>query len=270
VGGLPYVSGPSDPLWTDCGALWPSIERALDENKDTAAALIVEPVLQGAGGMRLYSPDLLRRLRAWTARHGVILISDEILTGFWRTGKILAVHHAGVVPDLLCLSKGLTAGWMPFSATLVSPELYELFYSDYGNGRDFLHSNTYSGNALGAAVAREALSIYTEPGFGAEVEGLSARLQVVWAQVVTATGALENVRALGGMVAADLKLPDSLRGARAGFEVFREAVARGALLRPLGNTVYWLPPLNTPSADLDQLAGITAESIQAVRKRMAW
>jgi adenosylmethionine-8-amino-7-oxononanoate aminotransferase len=270
VGGLPYVSGPSDPLWNDCGALWPSIERALDENKDTAAALIVEPVLQGAGGMRLYSPDLLRRLRAWTARHGVILISDEILTGFWRTGKILAVHHAGVVPDLLCLSKGLTAGWMPFSATLVSPELYELFYSDYGNGRDFLHSNTYSGNALGAAVAREALSIYTEPGFGAEVEGLSARLQVVWAQVVTATGALENVRALGGMVAADLKLPDSLRGARAGFEVFREAVARGALLRPLGNTVYWLPPLNTPSADLDQLAGITAESIQAVRKRMAW
>lgn len=270
LNGMPYVTGPEDPLWNDCGAVWPTLERELDRHRETAAALILEPVLQGAGGMRVYSPDLLRRLRAWTQQHDILLIADEILTGFWRTGEALAIHHAGIVPDLLCLSKGLTAGWMPFSATLVHPDLYDLFYADYGTGRDFLHSNTYSGNALGAAVAREALSIYAEPGFGAATAAFSANLHAAWKQVVTATGALENVRMLGGMVAADLKLPEALRDQRVGFGLFREAMAHGALLRPLGNTVYWLPPLNTPVADVDQLAEITAASIQAVRGRMGW
>jgi adenosylmethionine-8-amino-7-oxononanoate aminotransferase len=271
--GIPYVSGPGDPLWNDCGDLWPFLEGELELHKDTAAALVIEPVLQGAGGMRVYSPDLLRRLREWTRRHGVLLVADEILTGFWRTGKMLAVHHAGIVPDLLCLSKGLTAGWMPFSATLVHPDVYDLFHADYGHGRDFLHSNTYSGNALGAAVAREALSIYAEPGFAAETEAFAARLRAAWSGVAAATGALENLRAIGGMVAGDLKLPLGPNPAavpRAGFEVFREAVSRGALLRPLGNTLYWLPPLNTSPADLDQLADITAEAIRAARGRMGW
>jgi adenosylmethionine-8-amino-7-oxononanoate aminotransferase len=264
LGGLPYVSSPDDPLWNDCGALWSALEAALEPMAATSAALIVEPVLQGAGGMRVYSPDLLRRLRAWTARHGVHLVADEILTGFWRTGAPLAVHHAGIVPDVLCLSKGLTAGWMPFSAALVHPDLYALFYADYGRGRDFLHSNTYSGNALGAAVALEALRIYSEPGFGEQVAGLSRRMAKLWGEVVAATGALENPRAVGAMVAADLRLPGNLKDTRAGFAVFREAVARGALLRPLGNTLYWLPPLNTEDGTLDRLAEITAASIRAV------
>lgn len=270
VDNIPYVSGPADPDWNDCSSAWPAIETALDAQRGTAAALIVEPVLQGAGGMRVYSPDLLRRLRAWTLRHGVLLIVDEILTGFWRTGKMLAIDHAGIVPDLLCLSKGLTAGWMPFSAALVHSDLYELFYADYGHGRDFLHSNTYSGNALGAAVAREALAIYTEPGFGPEVAQFTAALASRWGQVLQATGAFRNARGVGGMVAADLALPADLASKRAGFAVFREAVARGALLRPLGNTLYWLPPLNTSPADLDQLAEITAASVQAVRARMGF
>ena len=218
--------------------------------------------------MHIYSPDLLRRLRAWTERHGVLLIVDEILTGFWRTGKMLAIDHAGIVPDLLCLSKGLTAGWMPFSATLVHPALYDLFYADFGHGRDFLHSNTYSGNALGAAIAGEALAIYSEPGFGTEVAGFATALSSRWAQVGHVTGAFRNVRGVGGLVAADLALPESLRDRRVGFEIFREAVGRGALLRPLGNTLYWLPPLNTPVGDLDALAEITAGSIQAVWQRL--
>lgn len=267
--GLPYVSGPADPAWGDCSAAWPAIERQLEASAADAAALIVEPVLQGAGGMRLYSPDLLRRLRAWTARHGVYLVFDEILTGFWRTGRMLALEHAGVAPDLLCLSKGLTAGWLPFSATLVSPGLYDLFYADYGTGRDFLHSNTYSGNALGAAVASEALSIYSAPGFGEEVAAFAAALHRRWEQVASATGCLANLRALGGMTAGDLALgPDGsgVRPRRAGFAVFREAVARGALLRPLGDTIYWLPPLNTPPADLDRLAEVTASAILAVKR----
>ncbi len=272
--GLPYVSGPEDPAWHDVGAVWPALERALEACADTAAALIVEPVLQGAGGMRVYSPDLLRRLRDWTTRHGVFFVVDEIMTGFWRTGKMLAVDHAGIAPDLLCLSKGLTGGWLPFSATLVHPDVHALFHADYGQGRDFLHSNTYAGNALGAAVAREALSVYTAPGFGEEVAAFSAALAARWNQVAAATGALRDTRALGGMVAADLAVDreGAPRGRplRAGQAVFREAVARGALLRPLGDTVYWLPPLNTPGDDLDHLAEVTAAAIRAARQRQGW
>jgi adenosylmethionine-8-amino-7-oxononanoate aminotransferase len=267
VRGLPYVSGPADAAWTDCSAAWPPVEKQLEAHADDAAALILEPVLQGAGGMLVHSPDLLRRLRAWATKRGVLLIADEILTGFWRTGEWLAVRHAGIVPDLLCLSKGLTAGWMPFSATLVSPELYDLFYADYGTGRDFLHSNTYSGNALGAALASEALAIYGEPGFAQEVAAFSAALSARWEQVASATGMLGNLRALGGMTAGDLNAPE---GTRAGYAVFREAVARGALLRPLGNTLYWLPPLNTPLADLDRLAEVTAEAIRVARAKSGW
>jgi adenosylmethionine-8-amino-7-oxononanoate aminotransferase len=277
--GLPYAASSADPLWNDCGPAWPAIEAQLDLHARTAAAVIVEPVLQGAGGMRVYSPDLLRRLRAWTRTHGVYLIYDEILTGFWRTGKMLATDHAAgasgvATPDLMCLSKGLTAGWLPFSATLVHPDLYELFYADYGHGRDFLHSNTYSGNALGAAVASEALSIYSAPGFGGAVASLSSRLSAAWGRVAEATGALENVRAVGAVVAADLKLPESSRSShgapRAGFEVFREAVARGALLRPLGNTLYWLPPLTTDEETITSLERITIEAIGAARKRIGF
>jgi len=262
--GLPYVASSADPLWHDCGPAWPAIEAQLAPHARTAAAVIVEPVLQGAGGMRVYSPDLLRRLRAWTRAHGVYLVYDEILTGFWRTGKRLAMDHAGpeAAPDMLCLSKGLTAGWLPFSATLIHPDLYDLFYADYGHGRDFLHSNTYSGNALGAAVASEALSIYDEPGFGESVTRLSSRLAESWARVAKATGALENLRAVGAVVAADLISAPP----RAGYAVFREAVARGALLRPLGNTLYWLPPLTMDDATLADLERITIESILEVKR----
>ena len=265
--GLPYVSSPEDPLWNDCRTAWPQIEAQLEPHAETAAALIVEPVLQGAGGMRVYSPDLLRRLRTWTRKHGVYLIADEILTGFWRTGKMLAVHHADIVPDMLCLSKGLTAGWLPFSAVLIHPDVHALFYADYGKGRDFLHSNTYSGNALGAAVALEALRLYSEPGFEEEVSEGSRHLAAVWAKVVADTDGFENPRSVGMMAAADLKVPPALRDQRTGFRVYQEAVNRGVLLRNLGDTLYWLPPLNSPREVIDRLAGITVESVRSVRSR---
>ncbi len=260
--GLPYVSSPEDPVFKDAAVYWPAVEKQL-ESFAGAAALILEPVLQGAGGMRVYSPDLLPRLREWTRKRGVFLIADEILTGFWRTGRMLAVGHAGIVPDLICLSKALTAGWLPFSAVLIHPDIYAAFYSDYGDGRDFLHSNTYSGNALGAAVALEALGIYREPEFSGTVAALSRRLAKNWEQVASATGAFENIRGLGAAVAADLHLPPGMENQRVGFRVYQEAVSRGALLRNLGNTVYWLPPLNTPPKILDRLTEITIAAVTA-------
>ncbi len=261
--GLPYVSSEDDPLWKDCSAAWPAIEKQLQPYANTAAGLILEPVLQGAGGMKVYSPDLLRRLRKWTKANGVYFIADEILTGFWRTGEMLAVRHAGIVPDFLCLSKALTGGWLPFSAVLIDPSLYNLFYGEYGRGLDFLHSNTYSGNALGAAVALEALSIYSEAGFAEKVSALSKNMSETWKQVAASTGVLENLRSVGALVAADLRVPENRRGQRVGFQVYQQAVKRGALLRNLGDTLYWLPPLNSTPDVIAQLAGITVESIKA-------
>lgn len=260
--GLPRVHSEKDPLWRDCGAAWPALERQL-EACDGLCAVVVEPVLQGAGGMLLYSPDLLRRLRAWTADRGVWLIADEILTGLHRTGPALACAHAGITPDFLCLSKGLTAGWLPLSAVLTGEAVYGLFYGEYGTGRDFLHSNTYAGNALAAAVALEALDVYRDEDIPARTAVLAAALRDSLAAVQARTGRLANLRSLGGMAAADLTGPGVEPGARTGYRVYREAVARGALLRTLGDTVYWLPPLNTPLHTVEELGEITAQAIEA-------
>jgi adenosylmethionine-8-amino-7-oxononanoate aminotransferase len=261
--GLPYVSSRHDPLWTDCSSFWPALERQLEALSPSLCAVVVEPLLQGAGGMRIYSADFLRRLREWTKAHKVYLIADEILTGFGRTGSMLACNQAGVVPDFLCLSKGLTAGWLPMSAVLTGEEVYALFYGDYGTGRDFLHSNTYAGNALAAAVALEALDVYRDEAIPVRALALEDTLGKGLQRVQARTGRLQNLRALGGVAAAELTGPGTGPGQRAGYRVYREAVSRGALLRTLGDTVYWLPPLNTGAETLSELEEITAQAILA-------
>ncbi|MDB5047313.1 MAG: bioA [Fibrobacteres bacterium] len=268
--GLPYVDSESHPLWRDCSAVWPALEAQLEENLAGLCAVVIEPILQGAGGMRFYSADFLRRLRAWTRARGVYLIADEILTGFGRTGTMLACEHAGIVADIVCLSKGLTAGWLPMSATLVSDEIYGLFYGDYGHGRDFLHSNTFAGNALAAAVALEALDVYRDEDILGQVRRNGPILAAAMDRVARTTGRLKNVRCLGAVAAAELQGPGTGhqtktgQDARAGFQVYREAVSRGALLRTLGDTVYWLLPLNAGPEVVSELESITTASIQAV------
>ena len=262
--GLPYVDSEVHPLWKDCSAVWPAIERQLEDNLPGLCAVVVEPILQGAGGMRFYSADFLRRLRAWTRDRGVYLIADEILSGFGRTGTMLACEHAGIVPDLVCLSKGLTAGWLAMSAVLVPDEIYGLFYGEYGHGRDFLHSNTFSGNALAAAVALEALDVFRDEDILGQVRRNQILLADGMGRVAESTGRLKNVRCLGAVAAAELHGPGTGPGLRAGFRVYQEAVGRGALLRTLGDTVYWLLPLNARPEVISELEGITNASIRAV------
>jgi adenosylmethionine---8-amino-7-oxononanoate aminotransferase len=258
---------PSASDWQDAGDVWPEVEAQLESLAPTLCAIAFEPVLQGAGGMRLYSPDLLRRLRQWSQANGVYLIADEILTGFYRTGPRLACEHAGIAPDFVCLSKGLTAGWLPLSATLVSDAVYELFYADYGLGRDFLHSNTYAGNALGCAVALEALQVYAEEGMEQRVRETGPAMFELFSEMAEATGVLTDMRHLGMVVAADLKPECAESLHRAGYAVFREAVSRGALWRHLGSTLYWLPPLNVERATLRSLRDIGIASLRAVFRR---
>lgn len=263
---IPYVNSVADPLWSDCSSIWPNIEEQLEQQTTTLAAIIVEPIVQGAGGMKIYSQDFLRRLRKWTQIHGVYLISDEIMTGLGRTGFALACNHAQIKPDFICLSKGLTSGWLPMSAVLTHTNTYNLFYDDYSSGKSFLHSHTFSGNALAAAVALECLNILEDEEIFKQVRQKESILKKFMQEISDETGSLTNIRGIGAIIAADLKLTEKEENQRIGYQVFRQALQLGAWLRPLGNTIYWLPPLNIPLSTLEDLRDITKISIKRILK----
>jgi adenosylmethionine-8-amino-7-oxononanoate aminotransferase len=275
LSGLPYRRGPDDPAWLDAGAEWPAIQAALDAQANTLAAIVYEPVLQAAGGMLLYSPDLLRRLRAWADARGVYLIADEIAAGMGRLGAMLASHLAGgagkvsltALPDFAVLSKGLTAGVLPLSAVVTTDAVYDLFDADYGEGRAFLHSNTFTGNALAVAVAGAVLDVFADDDVLGAVSARAPRLRAALQAVASDRPVLRNLRACGMVAAVDIRDAggrplDPAR--RTGWHVYREAVRRGALLRPLGDTMYLFPPLTTTDAEIDEMAAILGQSLDAV------
>lgn len=279
IGGLPYRSGPDDPRWMDAADEWPAIEAQLDTAADTLAAIVYEPVLQGAGNMRLYSPDLLPRLRAWADARGVYLIADEIAAGFGRLGPMLASHLPGRqsprialrgLPDFAVISKGLTAGYLPLSAVLTTDAVYDLFDADYVQMKAFLHSNTYTGHALAVAVANAVLDVFAEEDIPGQVAIHGPRLREGLAELAATRPYIRGVRGCGMMAAADLCRPDGSPldwKRRTGYRVYRRAVAhltRPALLRPIGDTMYLFPPLNTPQGDLDAMLATLADSLDAV------
>lgn len=268
LGPLPYVSGPDDPGWDKLApGVWEPLAAQLDAHAHELAALVFEPVVQGSGGMLVYSPALLRRFRSWADAHGVQLIADEIMTGMGRTGKYLACEHAGIMPDFAVFSKGLAAGWAPLTAVVTSDHVYEAFYGDYFSGKAFLHSNTYSGYSLGAAAALEVLKVYEDEGVVADVAARGPGLKARMAEVARRTGCMRNVRGVGFIAAADLVDPATGEPfparERMGYRCFRRAVELGAWLRPIGDTLYFLPPLNTPEQVLDELMEITITALRA-------
>jgi adenosylmethionine---8-amino-7-oxononanoate aminotransferase len=257
---VPYVSGEDDPMWHDCEAMWPQVEAQLEAYKHTACGVLVEPILQGAGGMRVYSADFLRRLRNWASQNGCYFVADEIMTGLGRTGEWLASDHAGIKPDLVCLSKSLTAGTMPLSCVLIHDDVYDLFYQHPEH--PFLHSHTYTGHALGVAAACATLDIMQADDINARAVLLGKKMKARFQAVADATGRLENIRSIGGLVAGDLITPDD--ATNWGRKFAHETLKRGALLRPLDKTVYWMPPLTTDIATLDALAEITCDAIHTL------
>jgi adenosylmethionine---8-amino-7-oxononanoate aminotransferase len=271
---LPYRAGPADPRWLDPEPEWSRLEASLAPLAGSLAAVVYEPVLQGAGGMRLYSPALLARLAAWARAHEVYLIADEIAAGMGRLGAMLATHLAaapaalpGVLPDMAVLSKGLTGGFLPLSAVLTTDAVYRLFDADYLERKAFLHSNTYTGHALAVAVAVAALDVYADDDILAQVTRNGALLHGLLAELVTRRPDLRNLRAAGLMAAVDMTTPDGQPldpRRRTGFAVYAQALQRGALLRPLGDTVYLFPPLNTAAEDLEAMVNILADSTRAV------
>jgi adenosylmethionine-8-amino-7-oxononanoate aminotransferase len=258
---LPYVADKNDPLWTDASPYWPTILEKLEQIKKNACALIVEPIIQGANGMRCYSADFLKKLAFWAKENNIYFIADEIMTGMGRTGEWLACHHAAVDADLICISKGLTSGSLPLSCVLIDKSIYDLFYDDYDKGKSFLHSHTFSGNALAVSAALATIKVMEEEKINEQAQKLGLLMHQQFQQIAKICGKLSNVRSIGAMVAGDL-IDNGTK--RLGYQLYQEALGRGALLRPLGNTLYWLPPLNTDNQTLENLAEITLNSIKAI------
>jgi adenosylmethionine-8-amino-7-oxononanoate aminotransferase len=267
LGSLPYRAGPDDPRWMDPEPEWQAVLAQLEPLAATLAAVVYEPVLQAAGGMRLYSPAFLERLASWASSRGVYLIADEIAAGLGRLGTMLASHLSrGPLPDFAVLSKGLTGGFLPLSAVLTTDDVYDLFDGDELE-RAFLHSNTYTGNALGVAVALAALDAYAEEDVLGLVRAGGDLLRREMAALAAARRTVANLRSAGLVAAVDLRSPEGAPldpAARTGRRVHREALRRGALLRPLGDTMYLFPPLNTPDEDLRAMVAVLSESIDFV------
>jgi adenosylmethionine-8-amino-7-oxononanoate aminotransferase len=241
------------------------MEEALAEHHEEVAAVIVEPLVQCAGGMRMYDPLYLKLLREACDRHGVHFIADEIAVGFGRTGTLFACEQAGIRPDYLCLSKGLTGGYLPLSAVLTTDAIYDAFYDEYTRLNAFLHSHSYTGNPLACAAANATLAIFRD-------EPVLERNRASSAHMLAAVGHLRDhphvaeIRQCGMILAIELLKDPATRTPwpwqeRRGLRIYRHALERGALIRPLGTTLYFMPPYVISREEIDLLARIATEGI---------
>ena len=249
-----------------------ALESLLQAHAGTVCALILEPLVQCAGGMRMHHPAYLRRARALCDAHGVDLIADEIAVGFGRTGTLFACEQAGIPPDLLCLSQGLTGRFMPLSAVHATQSVYEDFLDDTRE-RAFLHSHSYTGNPLACAAALASLAIFRSDEVLARNVRTAARMREL-AAPLAAHGHVGEVRQAGMILAIELVADKHTRAAldparRAGLVAYRHALERGVLLRPLGDVLYWMPPYCIEEAELQTLATVTASAIDAVQRACA-
>ena len=231
-------------------------ERAFAAHGHETAAMIVEPLLQGSAGMRIYPEEYLRKLRALCDAYDVLLIADEIATGFGRTGRLFACERAGITPDLMCLSKGLTGGYMPMSITVVKEKIYDAFYADWSEGKAFMHSHTYAGNPLGCSAALAVLDILDEENILERAEETASWLSTRMAETFGAHPNVGEIRHIGLIHAVELVEDRAAKrpfdgGRRLGYAIYRRALQHGLLLRPLGDVLYFNPPLNIGRDDLD-------------------
>ena len=227
------------------------LEAQLRAHSNSVAAIILEPLVLGAGGMKMYSPDVLAEVAALCRRYGVFLIADEVMTGFGRTGTMFACEQAGVTPDLMCLSKGLTGGFLPMGVTLATAEIYDSFYST-DRDKTFFHSSSFTGNAIACAAAVANLEIW-------EREPVHARIQEIAAYHDRALASfkgrpeISDVRQTGTIAAIELRVPDAGYLAALGPKLNAFYLERDMLLRALGNVVYVLPPYCIQEGELDRI-----------------
>src|SRR5690348_12012884 len=242
------------------------METAIAENHGEVAAVIVEPLVQCAGGMRMYDALYLQLLRDSCTRHGVHLIADEIAVGFGRTGTMFACEQAGIRPDYLCLSKGLTGGYLPLSVVMTTEAVYAAFYDEYVKLNAFLHSHSYTGNPLACAAANATLAIFREQDvLGRNRE--TARRMAASVEHLRDHRHVAEIRQRGMILAIELVKDRASRTPwpwqeRRGLRIYRHALEQGALIRPLGTTVYFMPPYVIEPEQIDLLARVASSGIE--------
>ncbi len=232
------------------------------EHASELAAVVVEPLVQGAAGMHLASPDDLRALADACRTHDVLLICDEVAVGFGRTGTLFASEHCGIRPDLLCLGKGITGGYLPMSATVASQRVFDAFLGPDLSERTFYHGHSYGGNALAAAVALRHLQLIDERDVLANVRARSHTLQDLLDAQIAKHPAVREVRLQGLMCGVELAPP--IEGLRWGRQVCAAATQRGVLLRPLGDVVVIMPPLTITDGELELIVTTLRAAIDEV------
>ena len=268
VGARGVFNKPYLPLLFDVGTIpfpTPEAEQpSLDALEHACAcgdvaAFIVEPLLLGAGGMLIYPPHVLAEMRRICAAHGVLFIADEVMTAWGRTGTMLACQQAGVVPDILCLSKGLTGGSLPLAVTMATPEIFQAHYSS-DRSRQFFHSSSYTANPMACAAANANLAIWREEPVQERIADL-ARRQADGLARLADHPRLSMPRQLGTVIAMDVKVEDGGYLSGLGPRLKAAFTTRNILLRPLGNTIYVMPPYCVDEADLRTIYDAIAESV---------
>jgi adenosylmethionine-8-amino-7-oxononanoate aminotransferase len=237
-----------------------ALEQLLQTRGADVAALIVEPLVLGAGGMRIWSAETLRALRELCAHHGPLFIADEVMTGFGRTGPLFACQHAGISPDLMCLSKGITGGFLPMGATLATEELFAGFRSE-NRKRTLFHGHSYTANPIACAAGRASLALLDDAS--AQRRAAIERSHHAAAARFASANGVTNIRVLGTILALDLVVSDAGYLSTIGLELKRRALEHGILLRPLGDTVYLLPPFCATEQDLGRAYDVIAEFVEA-------
>lgn len=264
---------PLNLAWPDCGiACLKSLERIFKDYHEEAAALIIEPLVQGAAGIITQPPGFLSRVRELCTRYGVLMIADEVAVGFGRTGRLFACDHEGVRPDLMVLAKGITGGYLPLAATLTTEEVYGAFLGEHHEFKTFFHGHTYTGNPLACAAALANLEVFERDK---TIERLAPKIDLLSRRLERFRGlpAVGDVRQQGFMVGielvADKKAKDPFPPQeKTGIRVILEARKRGAIIRPLGDVIVIMPPLSITEGELEELLEVIYQSIHMVTEGM--
>ncbi len=240
-----------------------ALEETLKERSEEIAAFIIEPLIQGAGGMHMYHPAYLTGARLLTQKYNVHLIADEIMTGFGRTGKMFACDHAEISPDFMTLSKGLTGGYLPLSVVMTTTDVYNAFYCDYNEYKAFLHSHSYTGNPLACAAALATFEIFEQN----DILGENEKKSVYIMEKLEKFSLLSNVKEIRqqGMVTA-IELEGYQATERIGLKVYEYALSQGVLLRPLGHVIYFMPPYVISYEEIDKMIDVAYEGIKRLLK----
>lgn len=244
------------------------VEELFEKRHNEIAAMIVEPLVQGAAGMRVYPCEYLTRLRKLCDKYDILLIDDEVAMAFGRTGKYFAFEHAGIKPDIFCVAKGITAGYIPLAATITTDKIYNAFYDDFSSLKTFYHGHSFTGNPVACAIAVENLKIMQEERI---VENLTPKINKL-KSCLEKFKALEHagdIRHIGMIGAIELVKNKKTREPypftdRTGHRVFKSALKKGAVLRPIGNVIYFMPPLIITEEEIEELTDIAFSAIKEV------